>query len=59
MQKHLNSRYLYVVRHGQRKDHDLEKYPEFEGHPDAPLTKLGHAQAEEAGIELKKRLAEL
>ena len=35
-------RYLCVVRHGQRKDHLPQEYPEFIGHPDAPLTPLGH-----------------
>ena len=42
-------RYLCVVRHGQRKDHLPEIYPEYKGHPDAPLTDLGFSQALEAG----------
>ena len=34
--------FLIVVRHGQRKDHKLDVYPEYKNHPDSPLTPLGH-----------------
>ena len=46
-------RYLCVVRHGQRKDHLPDIYPEYKGHLDSPLTDLGVRQANEAGIYLR------
>lgn len=49
-------RYVFVFRHGQRKDHVLEEYPEFKHHPDSPLTPLGYQQAREVGQRLKKEI---
>ena len=46
-------RYLFVIRHGERKDHEPELYPEYESHPDAPLTPKGHDQAQKTGLFLK------
>ncbi len=53
------SRYLIVVRHGQRKDHRLDIYPEYKGHPDAPLTPLGYDQARETGKFFKSYIQSL
>ena len=52
-------RFLFVVRHGQRKDMKPLEYPEYVGHPDAPLTPLGHEQAKESGVFIMKKLDEL
>ena len=52
------TRYLFVVRHGQRKDHLPDEYPEYRGHPDAPLTPIGHKQALETATHLKRYLKE-
>ena len=37
-------------------DHLPDQYPEYRGHPDAPLTPLGHQQAEEAADFLQRLL---
>lgn len=52
-------RYLCIVRHGQRMDHLPKVYPEYIGHPDAPLTPLGLKQASEAGRFLKSYIDKL
>ena len=53
------ARFLLVVRHGQRKDMKPLEYPEYVGHPDAPLTPLGHEQAKESGVFIMKKLDEI
>ena len=52
-------RYLFVIRHGQRKDHRLDLYPEYKGHLDAPLTPLGFEQAAETGTYVKTLIKSL
>ena len=54
----MSTRHLFIVRHGQRKDHLPVEYPEFKNHPDSPLTPLGWQQAQETGNFLKKIVAE-
>ena len=43
------ARYCFVIRHGQRADQSKEFLHKYRGHPDAFLTKKGHAQAAETG----------
>lgn len=59
MTTQLKTRYLFVVRHGERKDHLPYDYPEFAGHPDAPLTPKGHEQADATGRFIKQAIASL
>ena len=40
-------------------DHLPDIYPQYKGHPDAPLTPLGFNQATEAGRFLKSLIAKL
>ena len=56
MENAKRTRVVFMVRHGQRKDHLPKEYPEYVGHPDSPLTPLGHSQASEAGKEIERRI---
>ena len=50
-------RYIYFVRHGQRRDHVSLDHPEYlNDTPDSPLTILGLKQAAEVGTFLAKTL---
>ena len=52
-------KYIFVVRHGQRKDHRPDVYPEFVGHLDTPLTPLGIDQADCVGREIMRRMQQI
>jgi len=55
----LRTRYNFVVRHGERADHDPEIREQWIGHPDPILTTIGHKQAAETGHFLKAKLEEI
>ena len=48
--------FVFIVRHGQRADHDPKNFPQYVGHDDPPLTPSGHQQAVETGKFLKDYL---
>jgi broad specificity phosphatase PhoE len=52
-------RYIMWVRHGQRKDHKPDVYPEFVGNPDSPLTPLAYEQGTCVGQECARRIASI
>lgn len=52
----MNTRYCFIVRHGERADHAPETKEEYKGHPDAYLTPRGHKQATETGQFLATEL---
>ncbi len=59
MSTQLKTRYLFIVRHGERMDHLPDEYPEYADHPDAPLTPKGHEQAELTAVFLKQYISNL
>ena len=50
------TRYCFIVRHGERADHASQTKAQYQGHPDAYLTPLGHTQATESGQFIKAEM---